>query len=469
MRLKNLLILVLSTTLIFCSMNLVYSTALSCSLQDTCTNLDGTFNENKIVMSLSDTTNAHGETWDSGNYGKLLCCNFEGDHECTDTNKVLGLSSLTNAHAEIPEEEFYGENVCFNNFECRSTRDNNCSVNEIELISLSAETNAHLGNFDAYPIKICCKAELAYWTDTAGEYLTNINPVVLETTTITLSIANTDLDGGTSIDFNIKERDLLVDDEIKTISGVVDQEGNAEVSWTITQADLSSASGILGDEEEYEFYFEVEKDSLILMSGNLLTGEVRTDYFCDETMVCGDYKTQGECGGNNCELAGDPEAGCGDQTSIEEGCYYETNCACRWNSNVNICESIIEEVFMGACESGEVYPVTRGKCSIQETTEDNCDDGFLTYSWIASWDWQDNIYTEESTVPGDLGSIEDPEGTFHYPNSKWSKCTDKSNTIPCPAQIQLPFFGFSNFFISFVLIGLIYVLMNFNQGNIKWE
>lgn len=481
MRSKNLLLCVASIALIFCSINFVYSTGLSCSFQDTCVDSNNVQDPDRIIMSLSNITNAHGEIWSFGEYTKLLCCNFEDEkHECTDTNKILGLSSETNAHAEIPDGNIedgttnYETNVCFDNMECysNSTPEAECESNEIPLLSLSAKTNAHLGDFDAYPIKICCKAKLAYWADETG-VITNIDPIVTETTTITLSIANTDFTEGT-VDFTIKEKDdfLNPDDYIITIPGEVDSNGNAEVSWTITQADLSEAGKF--ERDEYTFYFVVEKGSQILTSGDLFTRDVLAYYPCDETLVCGDYETKEECRGNNCELAGNSEAGCGDQTPIEDGCYYETNCACRWNATAGeegtgICESITEEVFMGACESGEEYPTTRGKCSIQETTEDNCDDGFLTYSWIASWDWQDNVYTSESEVPGDSEPMEDPEGTFHYPNDKWSKCTDKSNTIPCPAQIQLPFFGFFNFFISLLLIGLIYVLMNFNQGNIKWD
>ncbi len=57
-----------------------------------------------IVMSLSSSTNAHGEFPDLGSYPYVLCCNFgTGDKVCKDVaNKIIGLSSDTNAHAQQP-------------------------------------------------------------------------------------------------------------------------------------------------------------------------------------------------------------------------------------------------------------------------------------------------------------------------------------------------------------------------------
>ena len=77
-----------------------------------------------------------------------------------------------------------------------------------------------------------------------------------------------------------------------------------------------------------------------------------------------------------------------------------------------------------------------GSCYYDEQTGDNCDDGFLTYSWIGTW----------------TGEGEKPD---------W--CEDGSNTVPCPAQIQLPFFGTYSIVLIIVLIALIYVILTWRK------
>ncbi len=108
-----------------------------------------------LVMKLSSTSNAHGALYSQGGYSSALCCDFAGTNSCSGSNKVLKLSSTTNAHAEIPSKTDYVEPVCFGTLIC--TSGSTCTTDyPIAMLSLSSDTNAHLGSFSTYPTKICC-------------------------------------------------------------------------------------------------------------------------------------------------------------------------------------------------------------------------------------------------------------------------------------------------------------------------
>ena len=158
------------------------------------------------VMGLSASSNAHGEspikscrqfddtglgvcnalphngcTWVLGlgwclgtyvdlEYNNVLCCDF-GDgvqtDECTGSNKILGLSSASNAHAEIPTLDNYYVDVCYEDLSCVSVNGNqNCPTGTSSILSLSADTNAHLGGASSYTSlknkKICCNVETTF-------------------------------------------------------------------------------------------------------------------------------------------------------------------------------------------------------------------------------------------------------------------------------------------------------------------
>ncbi len=132
-------------------------------------NISNSCNPDNTVLKLSSLTNAHGELWNQTNYGKYLCCNFTGTHNCVggivSSNKILGLSSLTNAHAQVPFLTSYPTDVCYGNLECKNAT--SCDSDEGCLITISSNTNAHLAtcsdyyapliSIGAYPMKICCK------------------------------------------------------------------------------------------------------------------------------------------------------------------------------------------------------------------------------------------------------------------------------------------------------------------------
>ncbi len=227
-----------------------------------------------IVMGLSSATNAHGEFPDQGNYDYVLCCDFgTGDTTCRGTNKIIGLSSSTNAHAEIPTETNYLTDVCYEDLECVST--SGCDANyPIPMLSLSDWTNAHIGNYNDYGIKICCgprcNLNSASWSHTT----------VVEGTLVNLNVQGTSCDGKT-ISFEVWEDDgILGHDPVTTNPVDVVFSGNSATGTWIAewQADQS------GDPEYYFITNVVGKSEQITSSDPLLT-VTQTPPPCDLTLA----------------------------------------------------------------------------------------------------------------------------------------------------------------------------------------
>ena len=115
------------------------------------------------VFKIYSTSNAHAELYGQANYNYYVCCSgiSDLDHTCSDAT-VLKLSSSTNAHVEKGTLSNYTNNVCLSstigNISCGF--DSNCAnlgSDYICLASISADTNAHVGDCNAYSTKVCCK------------------------------------------------------------------------------------------------------------------------------------------------------------------------------------------------------------------------------------------------------------------------------------------------------------------------
>lgn len=120
------------------------------------------------VMGLSSNANAHGQTkaaYDSNPYASVLCCDFGNGvqaGECSGTNEIIGLSSNTNAHGQTKNADTYSEDVCYEDLECVIVAPSHSActgVGNIQTVSLSSITNAHIGEFSAYDVRICCFRE----------------------------------------------------------------------------------------------------------------------------------------------------------------------------------------------------------------------------------------------------------------------------------------------------------------------
>jgi len=135
-----------------------------------------------------------------------------------------------------------------------------------------------------------------------------------------------------------------------------------------------------------------------------------------------------------------------------------TNCGCSWDSYNGVCLSSYEEK---SCDlSGEV-PGSFGSCYYRENTQDNCDDGFLSYSWIGEWTWHSENIFDSNPDSDDEGYILGTDGNYHYdPEGKSESCIIGGDSIvPCPAQIQLSFFNFYNLIIAIIIIAGIYFFL----------
>ncbi len=435
---------------------------------------------NNIVMGLFNFTNAHAQLWDSATYDYVLCCDFNRLHDCNGANKIIALSDTTNAHAEIPDAgspQYTGYDVCYGDFDCRSTT-GNCNILEIEIFSLSDTTNAHIGMFNDYSQKICCAGicnigyeyvngnceatVVVYWANINNVYINNIL-VNVGQTSVLMIIANSALPQGTTVNFDIYEYDGIFSGYIRTITGVVDSNGNAEALWTITQTDLDIAFSSLGEGSELEnFYFKVNGAT----SGDLNLTIVQ----CIGVSLCMNYQTQEECEIDACSVAdisvrgnGFPDLVCGQKTLNNDLCEVWSDCECTWDQNSCIPHKI--DYIEPNCPLGVEGNISLiGSCFFSEITDDDCDDGFLTYSWSGIWSWDiNNIFS--SNISGD-GYVEDPigSGAWHYdPDRTFQNCVGGSNSLVCPAQIQLPFFGVYGLIITIILIILIYVTLNFKK------
>lgn len=105
-----------------------------------------------------------------------------------------------------------------------------------------------------------------------------------------------------------------------------------------------------------------------------------------------------------------------------------------------ICDDVFCELDTTDC-IGEL-PVGGPSCNIIfEDTEDDCEDGWLDYSWTVEWTGL------EENRPAD--------------------CEPNSERYACPAQVQLPFFNFYNVIIALALIALIYFFLIKKNKNSK--
>jgi len=398
----------------------------SCSVQNTpCTSSDYT------MMKLSDATNAHGELKTQGNYNYYVCCNFPGgDASCSadgngdgnPDNKVLGLSSQTNAHAEIPSGTTYtGNDVCYGDLSCANVTNESTNY-YIPIVSLSASTNAHISPPGAYEMQIRCRSPqfaYAFWSKNGFTKAPSTVDVVPGTTEIFVVVRDTGLSNGTSVTFEIYDKDAITgDDLVKTLTQTIES-GKAMKGWKIMQNELDS---------DPIFYFKVLNGGALVTTSGDLTINVLDANFCEGKNLCGNY-IQANCANDPCNLA---------KNSVPSGIDCSdpfTKCSCEFNSVNSRCEGTYESITYN-----EGIEESTGSCIITaDESTDDCSDGSITWSWVATWTGEGSPPASCNVGPG-------------------------SETAACPAQVQLPLFGFYNFLAAGLLITIIYlILLNFEK------
>jgi hypothetical protein len=240
---------------------------------------------NQTIFSLYQSNNSHVALWNNESYEYKICYDqifgkvYSGlnPRVCNGKNTVLNITGISNAHAEKPNGVNYPIGVCYGEMSC-SVRTGNCNPGGEKVVArLSGETNAHVSNssFSLYNKLLCCSERpLGFnnlsWKDFGeSKYISsakNGDSVVL--------YAVTNFTAGTRVIFEIFEDDVLFRNDIRTgsnnLSGIVDANGIAKASWTITQTDIDAGDGF-GEGEYLEFYYIANVDGLYNRTSNELT------------------------------------------------------------------------------------------------------------------------------------------------------------------------------------------------------
>ncbi|MEN7982246.1 MAG: hypothetical protein ABFQ65_02275 [Nanoarchaeota archaeon] len=516
--------------------------AFSCSVVDT--PIKGA---ESVVMAFSSSSNAHGEVRDGGgNYPWFVSCDFEGTNICNGENGILSLSSQTNAsqtnaHAELLDTGNYDVDVCFGNVDCRSGSGLVCLEDEFGVVSFSDSTNAHLGGFDDYDFKVCCKWQAnAYWAD--ADDISVEKSLVAVGDRVKLVLNNSGLKLGNYQGFQIFENDATVDDDIlpRTDGAIIigdvilSSEINSFLSglWEVTQADYDAGKDCvlgIGDCSPDEFYFIVNGVQSPYL--NIVVRDEGASFCSDftEEDICTSCSNHIDCPqayNSANDLSKETfDVGCG-ETLLDDD-HYNTNCFCQWNSGecgpgVSVISVIIPTIAThcrndiknedlgetgvdcggldcsdcgapehcfndlqdedlgedgidcggddcGSCSSSISFP-SIGSWEYFSEDEDDCADGFLEYSWTSEWTWGVNngfVSIDNDFSDDPLDYVTGDDGLFYYDPQRLSeKSSEGHQIIPCPAQIQLPFFGFFGVVASLVLIALIYLSLIFkNKDN----
>jgi len=468
--------------------------------------LDGGFG---IIVGMSGLTNAHAEEVinnNVGDYEYALCCDFSNGiqpNSCNSGERMISLSSDENAHSEIPTMFQYQTEICETGLTCRVTP----AEGYHEILSFSANTNAHIGVPGTYteagsyglycsvnyigPDAIycgdgqvnrdpeeCTDPECTELCDTGPDWLEGgncISPTMSDVDSCTCRLGydpenfpltgcewiggpvrfwSDSYEGATKIVseqtivlgfdkfhmvtedfletdpleviFEVYERDPVSDDAIRTVElgnaiTVYFDGGKAIANWTPSFSDIENAfetgEFLLGD--QYEFYFTaaIAGDDSEESNAPDLEIEIGSQPPCELRNRCMDYSDILSCENDVCAVAEDSveSIDCSDP---------DYDCSCWWDA--------VEETCGPAWSPAGVS----GSCQITETVDDNCDDLFLSYSWFAEWFGIDDAPLE---------------------------CTSGEAIVPCPAQVELPFFTLYNLIIVIVIIALIYWLLDVHK------
>ena len=444
------------------------------------------------IMKLSGVTNAHGGTISGSNYAYNLCCPGTGIPTGT---KVIGLSGVTNAHAESPTSSNYNTNILYSEFSsCRLLSNTLCNTNEVGVLSLSSETNAHLEKYvlsgGNYVKKICCIP---------------FTPIPL----LTQEMGN-----------GIIELSEECDDGNTNNNDGCSAIGQIELGWTCT-TDNPSVCSLLpscsttadcdSNEEcfnELCYPIEVEcaqysdYDSCHAVDGCYYDGNSCINLDSATIQSCSDYSNE-ECNndpmslgcaldetGINCVEIGAVNY-CRDYT-FEEICrndpfevadsnladynvdcsLSEILCSCSWDDNAGCFPDY--SITTGTTTDDDGNSVTwRGVCSFNEDVSGDCDTGnFQTVSLIGTWVWDPNIVglteNEYEFLPLEdrENYVLDIDSLYYFdPGGLSFECSEtQSTTIECPLQINLPFFGFYNFIATLMTIAVIYGILTLRRN-----
>ena len=328
----------------------------------------------------------------------------------------------------------------------------------------------------------CQFAPELYWADSAN---LETNWTSKSFTGASFDIAAVILSYSGPSSFNIYEKDALSNDQFGDHQGTVldingDGANDSFYTFTINQSVLDDSKESF-EGTNYEFYFDING----LTSPELLVSELESDP-CGDGIQNGD-ETGVDCGGScpvcptqdDCVIA--EVSLCNDYSTKHVGSYaFENACnldvcsvakqtpppagigqtdKCQWDSsNVQCNKANLVTSSNGA---------SIGSCTSKEDPRnDDCSDGFLSYSWSSNWAWAtSNNFTSEASC--ELYSSPDCSGKCSGSGTIWHcdpydseiSCKGGSSVIPCPAQVQLGFFDWRNVIAVVIIIFVLYILL----------
>src|SRR4030042_2306562 len=288
-------------------------------------------------MGLSSATNAHAEFPDTGLYSHVLCCNIgTGVTTCTGTNGLVNLSSSTNAHAELITADHYPIGICYEDFVCGKY--STCPENYIGFLSLTADTNAHIGNFSDYSTKICCGGTQVIQSscilNSAAWNQDGVDPKVYDGTKVYLEITGSSECSGVSVAFNV-EGESGSDPVTEQPINISFTGATARGSWYAEH----QKCGIFVFEHDCEYSFTslLTNNPEVSISSSepiqVLKVSERDEDFCASANIqsCEDYDNEMDCSSDAgvCDVAKNNEIeNCNDDSLV---------CSCAWDSTAGTC------------------------------------------------------------------------------------------------------------------------------------
>jgi hypothetical protein len=472
-----------------------------------------------ILMGLSSETNAHGENYTGGTYPYVLCCAFGiGNKNCTGTNTILKLSSETNSHAQSPTQTGYPISICYEDLTCEEFTDTSCPEGSLGILSLSSPTNAHIGNVTSYTdgTKVCCSSSTF-----AGCAFSDVRWNVEDTEagiSVQLLVTGNDQCNGKKVSFTVFKEGGDSSSILNQPVNVTFNGANAVGVWVAEHQQC----GLFGTDCSYYFNASLANNLLVSKVSSVPELKVSkfSEDDCANIATCNDYAVQDQCESDatRCNVAGDsslPEVDCNDASTIcgcqwdnttskcefgyntitdcgnpTDGCKYgctlcynhtsttnycnagaicptgDTTSGLTYNNKNGSCDFGIDGCLSSDCHDGDrdtcseadgLYclsgkcanvegpPRGLGKCTISQTIEKNCDEepvGSKRIVWTGIW-------TEGGTSITDCGG-----------KLACEKCiAGGKSSVPCPAQVQLPFFDYIGIITTVLAITLIYVSM----------
>ncbi len=244
------------------------------------------YSQEDVIFRISSPTNAHGEIYSQSTpgYTNIYYSDIFGGSTyagvvsvpnlriCSGSNRVLRLSADTNAHAREPGflGTPYSRDVCYGDVVCQAVAGNaNCPASYNEVVSLSANDNAHIENANANQYngagnaKICCKMTSspqlldARWLYYDGTVIPNLASVC-RNNVIIARVRTANIADGQIIGFLFSDDDSLSPDPIVYLEATVqNNEARIELNFSdpgvqaVIQSELGGSEG-----QNLELYFD---------------------------------------------------------------------------------------------------------------------------------------------------------------------------------------------------------------------